>query len=212
MEREKQTALVPVEVLPPEPIPPTTPEGVLEQMEQIVQQKVAEVMAQKDGFGMEPWFRPAAVAREIKRLQSVPEQKKFAVVFERFGCFCILHKGDRHNRPHAGNGFCDRCRPKFQAVLNNAVREGLGEKELPQPRRCDDCDLDFSPMTDRQWGRVRQQHESSRRHTKEPPTPRFCAVCKREFPPMTDRLWESVRPRHESSKPHRQALTARRSR
>lgn len=52
----------------------------------LVQEKVAEIMAERDAVVMEPFFRSRQIAYELKRLQTVPEQRKWSVHFERYGC------------------------------------------------------------------------------------------------------------------------------
>lgn len=127
-------ALVPVVVLPPEPVEP---------LEALVQRKVNEALARTDGQlvsqaveGMEgddrllePWFRTHEEAFEIKRRQTVPEQKKWSVFFERYGCLYRDHKGDPFNRQHAGGGLCDYCRPRIADKLKTIVRELEKERE-----------------------------------------------------------------------------------
>jgi len=56
------------------------------ELHRLVQAQVAEIMATRDAFVFEPFFRSRQIAYELKRLQRVPEQQKFAISFERYGC------------------------------------------------------------------------------------------------------------------------------
>lgn len=87
----------------------------------IVQQKVAEIMAERDALVFEPFFRSRQVAYELKRLQTVPEQEKFTVAYERYGCMIC----ERHSRPHAGNGLCAACRSKWFRRFAEIIAEGM---------------------------------------------------------------------------------------
>jgi hypothetical protein len=99
-----------------------------DQLVKIVQTEVAKIMAERDAIVFEPFFRSQQVAREVKRLQSVPEQKKFSIGYERYGCIdCKMQ-----DRPHAGNGMCDRCRPKWFSRYAQIIAEGIkGEPARP---------------------------------------------------------------------------------
>ena len=47
----------------------------------LVQEKVAEIMADRDAFVFEPFFRSRQIAYELKRLQTMPERQKWSVHF-----------------------------------------------------------------------------------------------------------------------------------
>ena len=92
-----------------------------EELDRLVQQKVAEIMAERDALVFEPFFRSRQVAYELRRLQSVPEQEKFGVAYERYGCIdCKMHK-----MPHVGNGMCNNCRAKWFRRLAEIIGEGM---------------------------------------------------------------------------------------
>ena len=55
---------------------------------------------------LEPFLRSREEARLIKLLQSIPEQRLRAILFERHGCF----RCRRRNVPHAGAWLCTKCR------------------------------------------------------------------------------------------------------
>ena len=58
-------------------------------LNRLVQQKVAEIMAERDVIVFEPFFRSRQIAYELKRLQTVPEQRKWTVYFDRYGCLPV---------------------------------------------------------------------------------------------------------------------------
>ena len=53
----------------------------------------------------EPWFRNRQESFEIKRTQTVPEQRKWSVYYETWGCVCCKKK----QLPHRALGFCLTC-------------------------------------------------------------------------------------------------------
>ena len=83
--------------------------------------QVAEIMAERDALAFEPFFRTRQVAYELKRLQTVPEQEKFSVYFERYGCIAC----ESHATPHGGNGFCQNCRAIRFRRLTQIIAEGM---------------------------------------------------------------------------------------
>jgi hypothetical protein len=100
------------------------------ELERLVEIKVAEIMADRDAMIFEPFFRSRQVSYEIKRLQTVPEQEKFRIYYERYGCMCCETK----ERIHAGNGMCNTCRTKRFQRLAQIVAEGM-KGEPAQPAR-----------------------------------------------------------------------------
>ena len=113
-----------VESLPPEAsLPaslPTTPAELDHRMEQ----KLAEMLARRDDTAFQPYLGRRAVYREIKRLQSVSEQRAWAVVYERHSC---THCRTRV-RPHSACGLCTLCYPKIsgqkRAIEKELAKEG----------------------------------------------------------------------------------------
>jgi hypothetical protein len=103
--RNKCSGPVTVEVLGPDEIKTRCPHTQADALDLLVQQKVAEVLAARDEFIFEPWFRTRQVAYEIRRLQTVPERTRWSRYFERHGCISC-HK---QSQPHASIGFCSPC-------------------------------------------------------------------------------------------------------
>ncbi len=85
----------------------------------LVEQQVAEVLASRDEFVFEPFFRSRRIAYELRRLQTVPEQRKWHVFYERHGCL-RCHTSERI---HTGNGFCANCYPWVHRALKQIIRE-----------------------------------------------------------------------------------------
>jgi hypothetical protein len=57
-----------------------------DELTKVVQKEVAKIMAERDALVFEPFFRSRQVAYELKRLQTVSEQKKFTIGYKRYGC------------------------------------------------------------------------------------------------------------------------------
>ncbi len=99
----------PVEILPPAArLPaslPTTPAELDRRMEQ----KFAEMLARRDDTAFQPYLQRRAVYQELRKLQSVPERRVWAVVYERHSC---THCRTRE-RPHSACGLCTLCYPKI---------------------------------------------------------------------------------------------------
>lgn len=107
-----------VEVLPAI-VRPSVPVAVGSAIEQLVQQKVAEALGQKAGLPWEPYFRTRQETIALRRLQTVPERKKWSVYFDRHGCL-YCHKS---NQPFAGCGLCVTCYHKVSRQLRAILKE-----------------------------------------------------------------------------------------
>jgi hypothetical protein len=101
-----------------------------DELDSMVRQKVAEIMAERDALVFEPFFQTRQVAYELKRLQTVPEQEKWSVCYERYGCMDCKTQ----DRIHAGNGLCNNCRSKWFRRLAQIIAEGI-KGEPAQPAR-----------------------------------------------------------------------------
>ena len=100
-------------------------------LNRLVQQQVAEIMAARDEFVFEPFFRSRQIAYELKRLQTMPERRKWTVFFERFGCMdCKTTE-----TIHAGNGLCTACHTRTFGRLKQIIGEEMtGEMAHPSVR------------------------------------------------------------------------------
>jgi hypothetical protein len=91
------------------------------ELHRLVQVQVAEIMAARDAFVFEPFFRSRQVAYELKRLQRVPEQRTNAISFERYGCMIC----ETRDRIHGGHGMCVACNAKWFRRRAQIVAEGI---------------------------------------------------------------------------------------
>ena len=99
-----------------------------DELDRLVQVKVAEIMAQRDAFVFEPFFRSRQIAYELKRLQTITEQEKWSVYFKRRGCLVCQTR----ERIHTGCGMCQNCYPRIFRELTQIIAEGLtGESARP---------------------------------------------------------------------------------
>ena len=98
------------------------------ELDRLVQQKVAEIMAERDAFIFEPFFRSRQIAYELKRLQTIPEQEKWSTFYERKGCL----RCETRAKVHAGCGMCTQCYQRTFTELTQIVAEGMkGEPAKP---------------------------------------------------------------------------------
>jgi hypothetical protein len=98
------------------------------ELNRLVQTRVAEILADRDAFVFEPFFRSRQIAYELRRLQTVPEQRKWSVYFERYGCLIC----ESRKRIHAGNGMCGACYARTFSTLKQIIAEGMtGEEAQP---------------------------------------------------------------------------------
>ena len=126
----------PIEVLNPSR---PTPNGRAE-IEAFIEQKMAEIMgADKTGI-FEPFFQTKAIATEIRKLQTVPHQRKWSNYFRKFGC--LVCKRKQKNRPYGALGMCAACYSKtqarLQAVLRSAEEETRPDADSFTPDRLTD--------------------------------------------------------------------------
>jgi hypothetical protein len=123
MKRQNNELAPVVQVVRSDEIEPRRPHTQADMLEQLVQQKVVEILAARDEFVFEPWFRTRQVSYEIRRLQTVPERKKWSLYFERYGCLSC-HKQDHS---HASSGLCTPCHGRIFKQLKEIVAELMNE-------------------------------------------------------------------------------------
>jgi len=90
-------------------------------LNRLVQQKVAEIMAERDAVVFEPFFRSRQIAYELKRLQTQPERRKWSVFYDRYGCLIC----ETRTRIHVGNGMCTQCYARTFNTLKQIIAEGM---------------------------------------------------------------------------------------
>ncbi len=94
-------------------------------LNRLVQQKVAEIMADRDCVVFEPFFRSRQIAYELQRLQTMPERRKWTVFYQRHGCLIC----ETQERIHTGNGMCGSCYKRTFGRLKVIIKEEItGEK------------------------------------------------------------------------------------
>ena len=84
---------------------PTTPAELDRRMEQ----KFAELLARRDDTAFQPYLQSRRLYQELRKLQSVPERRVWAIQYERHSC---THCRTRE-RPHRACGLCTLCYPKI---------------------------------------------------------------------------------------------------
>jgi hypothetical protein len=92
----------------------------------LVKEKVAEIMADRDAIIFEPFFRSRQIAYELKRLQTMPERRKWSVYFGRYGCLIC----ETRARVHVGNGMCNSCYSRTFTSLKQIISEGVNRNPL----------------------------------------------------------------------------------
>jgi hypothetical protein len=97
------------------------------ELKDLIEAKIREVLEQRDDFVGEPFFRDSRTAKEIRRLQTVDEQKKWSVYFHRHGCLIC----DTRERTYAANGMCARCRRRTYERLREILSETKRKDEQP---------------------------------------------------------------------------------
>jgi len=114
--RKRGTA---IELLTPESSALAGPGNDFERLDRLVQQRVAEILTRRDAFIFEPWFRTRQVANEIRRLQTVSEQRRMTLFYEDEGCMICGTK----ERPHAAHGMCHACHSRIHQKLVEKERK-----------------------------------------------------------------------------------------
>lgn len=78
-----------------------------------------EIIAPDPDEIFRPFFEPRERAQAMRRGQSKAERKKYAVLFERYGCLSC-HRTDR---VHASLGLCEKCHSLWGMRLHQIVRK-----------------------------------------------------------------------------------------
>jgi protein-arginine kinase activator protein McsA len=108
---------VQVQLLPPSPHPPSI--DAKEMLRKMVEQQVAAIMSRRDEFNMQPFFAKKKIADELKRYQTVPEQKKWRHYFDRYGCL----RCETRDVNHASCGMCARCYAQVGSRLKTVYKQ-----------------------------------------------------------------------------------------
>jgi hypothetical protein len=98
------------------PAPPTVnPRAMLDQL---VRERVDEIMAERGAVQLEPDFQTREVAYEIQRRQTVFERHRWRIYFEKFGCRECHEITD-----HMGRGYCSKCTQLISQRLARIKRD-----------------------------------------------------------------------------------------
>jgi hypothetical protein len=111
----------PIEVLKPvRPVP-----NVRAQLDAYIEQKIAEIIgADKTGI-FEPFFQRKALAREIRKLLTVPQQHEWHDYFLEWGCVDCKKKDDRYGAA----GMCATC--YHRVLMRKQTIRRFRERERP---------------------------------------------------------------------------------
>lgn len=119
------------QLLPAEAPKPESPEALLAKL---VQEKVAEALAEKEDLVLRPFFDTHNVAAELRRLQKMPARRKWTLYFSRHGCLVCGTKKSHHN----SCGMCVNCYLRTSSRLRAIVGEQCPSK---WPRQIDGAAL-----------------------------------------------------------------------
>ncbi len=106
-----------IEILHPvEPVP-----NLKAALERMVEQKIAEMMGDNQDGIFEPFFQAPAIAAAIRKLETVPQQRKWQRYFEEWGCM-ICAKQRRW--VISTLGMCAACFHRTRMRLQRILRAG----------------------------------------------------------------------------------------
>jgi putative transcriptional regulator len=90
---------------------------------QLVDRRVAELMARQDLAVFQPFFESKKAETELRRLQTMPDRHKWRIYFETWGCLVC----ETREKCHASTGMCRTCRGRTKQRLDTIVKQ-LHEK------------------------------------------------------------------------------------
>ena len=93
----------------------------------IVEEKVLEAMTDRSSGDFQPFFQPGPICDEIKRRQTVHEQRKFTYAYQDWGCLVC----GTTERRHSALWMCRRCYSRAQSRLRISLRRRAKEHEGP---------------------------------------------------------------------------------
>jgi hypothetical protein len=118
-----------VEVLPPGSSSPIG--GHDRALERMIEQKIAEMMGgSRDGI-LQPFFQSNAIADAIRKLQTVPQQRKWHYYFEEWGCLICAKKDGQYT----SLGMCKACYHRTLHRLQAILKRADAERPEPEPVR-----------------------------------------------------------------------------
>ncbi len=120
MSKKNNQAIVQAEVLRPAQ---SAPIDARKMIEEIVQQKVAEIMADPRSLLLEPFMQSKQVQIEITKLLDVVQQKKWSYYFEDWGCLICGQKDAGYKSVGMCSTFFSRVTNRMAASLRRAYSE-----------------------------------------------------------------------------------------
>ena len=123
--RRKKQIVIRTELLPPAP---HTRRADLEALERLIIEKVHAILADREDMLLQPFFSSKKVADELRRHQSVPETRKWALYFDKWGCLIC----GETKTTHAGNAMCNACKCRTRQRLTAILVEEMREHVQPQ--------------------------------------------------------------------------------
>jgi hypothetical protein len=114
-----------IEILQPvEPAP-----NLKAALERMVEQKIAEMMGDSQNGIFEPFFQAKAIAHAIRKLETIPQQRKWHYYFEEWGCLIC----GRKDLKHQSLGMCVNCHHRTGTRLQSILRRASDDR--PEPAR-----------------------------------------------------------------------------
>ena len=153
MSTRNKTSIVPEEIIP-------TDRGQVardfkQMIAQIVEQKVSQAMSNHDSALLEPWFQSKEIENEIKRRQTVTEQRKWTYYFEDWGCI-VCRSAPRYRRTWG---------PKY---IDKAKMEALREKGMKWEDIAKELGVGHNTLDRFRKGRFRGKEPIERPESPEP--------------------------------------------
>jgi hypothetical protein len=108
----------------PEVLGPAAP-NIRAQLDAYIEQKITAMIGADETGIFEPWFQRQSIATEIKKLQTVPQQRKWYNYFNEWGCLICQSKDGRY----AAEGMCNACYQRIKQRLQTILR--FTERERP---------------------------------------------------------------------------------
>ncbi len=124
MPKDDEIQTVKVEFVTPDRGPKPNPIDVVKQL---VDQRVAEIMANEEVWLFQPFLQTRRVSYEMRRMQSVPEQRKWSLYFQKWGCLSCGSK----TANHYACGFCTNCYARVAERLKVIVKRSGRRSDTP---------------------------------------------------------------------------------
>jgi hypothetical protein len=136
MSTRNNTSIVPEEIIPTDC--GQVARDFKQMIARIVEEKVSQAMSNHGSALLEPWFQSKEIENEIKRRQTVTEQRKWTYYFEDWGC--IVCRSEPRYRLTWGPKYIDKA--KMEALRKQglswddvAKQLGIGRNTLHRFRK-----------------------------------------------------------------------------